>query len=73
MTRDCSIISIIADDILGNIQLSKSLKLVNNSMLRKHLHITHNSSNNLNLSLVVDEKICCQLVKMLHQVFSLHN
>jgi diaminopimelate decarboxylase/aspartate kinase len=73
MTRECSIISIIADDILGNTQLSKSLKLVNNGHFRKHLHITHNSSNNLNLSLVVDEKICCQLVKILHQEFLLHN
>lgn len=72
MTKNCSIISIIADDILSNIQLSKSLKLVNTELFRKHLHLIHNSSNNLNLSLVVDEKICSQLVKILHQEFLLH-
>ena len=68
MTTDCSIVSIVADDVLKNHHLDKANELVN-TLGEGHLHILHKSSNRLNLSLVVDSEITKPLMKLLHHKF----
>lgn len=68
MITDCSIVSIVADDVLKNYHLDKAHELVN-SLGENHLHILHKSSNRLNLSLVVNSEITKSLMKLLHHQF----
>ena len=68
MNNECSIISIIVNDIFGDTNLNKALEFINETG-REHLHIKHYSSNNLNMSFVVDSCVCTKLVRMFHREF----
>lgn len=72
MNSECSIISIIANDIFNDTGLNKSLEFIN-EIGRNHLHIKHYSSNNLNMSFVVDTSVCTRLVRMFHREFITKN
>jgi len=68
MTENCSIISLISNDVLDNIRLNRSLDIIN-SVGREYLYITHYSSNNMSLSFVVDSSISDKITRMFHREF----
>jgi len=68
MISNCSIVSIVAKDIFDCPGIEKANGFINN-LGRHHLHIKHNSANNMNVSFVVDSVITKQLVQMLHKEY----
>lgn len=69
MVENCSIVSIIADNINNNLKVQNVHKLVSEliSGLNERIYITHYSSNNMTLSYVVNEKYSLRIAKLLHE------
>jgi diaminopimelate decarboxylase/aspartate kinase len=68
MMNNCSIVSIVAKDIFDCPGIENANRFIN-ALGRHHLHIKHNSANNMNVSFVVDSVITKQLVQMLHKEY----
>jgi diaminopimelate decarboxylase/aspartate kinase len=65
LIKNLNIISITTDNAIRNSKLQKSLILVKEKF-NGSIYICHYSSNNLTLSLVVDNEICVELMNILH-------
>jgi diaminopimelate decarboxylase/aspartate kinase len=65
LIEKCSVISVTADNVINNQKIHKMMNLINN-FGDKNIYIKHYSSNNLTLSIVVDDKIAIDLTKLLH-------
>ena len=68
MIENCSIVSIVADNILENEELHKALSIIKESG-EEHLHITHYNTNNLSVSYVVDSSVAEKITKRFHMQF----
>jgi len=68
INNNCSIISIISDNIFNNRKLHNAINIVN-FIGNSNLYLTHYSSNNLNLSFVINSSISKQLLNNFHYNF----
>ena len=68
MIENCNMVSIIGNDIQSNLKLAKINEIIA-GLGKNLLYIKHESSNRLNLSLVVDNSITYKLIKELHREF----
>lgn len=68
---ECSIVSIIADDVLHNSKIDKARRLILKKNI-KPIHISVPSSNNLTWSFVVDKSVCNSMANLLHQYLILN-
>ena len=64
--QNCSIISIVADNIMNNENIHNVLPIIN-EISKDKIIINHYSSNNLTLSLVVKNDVSLELLKLLHK------
>lgn len=70
LIKNCDIISIVADDVLNNEQIHNSLLFQNlKQNYKENIYMIHYSSNNLTLSLVVNNTIKDLLINELHSCF----
>lgn len=68
VTRGCSMVSIIAGDTFNISCLGRSHGFIN-ELGREHFYAKHYSSNNRNISFVVDSSITVRFARMLHDEF----
>lgn len=70
LIENCDIISIVADDVLNNEKIHNSPLFQNlKQNYKENIHMIHYSSNNLTLSLVVNNTIKDLLINELHSFF----
>lgn len=68
MIMNCSIVSIVADNITDNDNIYGAMKIIK-GIGEEHLHITHYNTNNLSVSYVMDSCIADKVTRLFHRQF----
>lgn len=68
MIEDCSIVTIVAENILENSTIRNALDYIKD-IGKDHLHITHHSTNNISVSYIVDSDVSENLTRLFHRQY----
>ena len=68
MIEDCSIVTIVAENILENSTIRNALDYIKD-IGKEHLHITHHSTNNISVSYIVDSSVSENLTRLFHRQY----